>query len=280
MVNLLDAQPARTLMHSPPAVSVDGIVIPHRDIAREMQNHAAGKPAEAWTQAARALVVRELLLQEARRLGIAPQPVTDADRRRETDDEALVRALVAREVQTPEPQEHECRRYFDANRPRFRTPDLYEVSHILLAIGTAGAAGRAQALGTAAAIIAQLEASPALFPDLAALHSACPSAAAGGSLGQIGPGQTVPEFEAALGRLPVGRVAPQPVETRYGLHVVRVERRIEGNDIPFEMARDRIARWLSERVRRTAIRQYIGLLAGRSRIEGVAFASASSPLLQ
>ena len=48
----------------PRAISVNGKVIPREVIAREVQNHPAEKPILAWQAAARALVVRELLLQE------------------------------------------------------------------------------------------------------------------------------------------------------------------------------------------------------------------------
>ena len=43
-------------------ISVAGIEIPQSDIAAEAQNHPAQKPDEAWAHAARALVVRQLLL--------------------------------------------------------------------------------------------------------------------------------------------------------------------------------------------------------------------------
>jgi len=66
-------------------VSVNGVVIPHETIARETQNHPAQSPAAAWQGAARTLVVRELLLQEADRLGIVARlnaTTTGAARRR------------------------------------------------------------------------------------------------------------------------------------------------------------------------------------------------------
>ena len=46
------------------------------------------------------------------------------------------------------------------------------------------------------------------------------------------------------------------VESRYGLHVVRVRRRIEGRTVPYEQARPRIAAWLEERNLRQALRMY------------------------
>ncbi|HLA01419.1 MAG TPA: peptidylprolyl isomerase, partial [Aestuariivirga sp.] len=54
----------------PKAVTVNSIEIPRGEIARETQNHPAKSPIEAWKAAAQALAIRELLLQEARRLNI------------------------------------------------------------------------------------------------------------------------------------------------------------------------------------------------------------------
>ena len=64
-----------------PQVSVDGVVIPSKAIAAEVQNFPSRNPGEGWLAAARALVIRELLLQEARRLNIVAEPKTDVDGR-------------------------------------------------------------------------------------------------------------------------------------------------------------------------------------------------------
>lgn len=260
-------------------VSVNGVVIARSDIARETQNHPATKSIEAWQQAARALVVRELLLQEARRLALAPAPIVDDEGRRETDEEALVRQLVEREVRTPEADEAAARRYYEQNRKRFRSGDLFEVRHILLAAAPGDEAARAQARAQAATLVELLCADISQFGDVAKAVSACSSRAVGGNLGQIGSGQTVPEFETALATMPVG-TRPQAIETRYGFHVAMVEKRIEGRDLPFEMVQQRIAAWLDEKVKRTAIQQYIAILAGKAQIVGVEIAASSSPLVR
>ncbi|POR45414.1 peptidylprolyl isomerase [Bosea psychrotolerans] len=264
----------------PRTVSVNGIAISRAAIGRETQNHPAAKPIEAWQAAARALAVRELLLQEARRLALQPDPAEDEEGRRETDEEALIRQLVAQEIVTPEADEAACRRYFDANRQRFQSPAIIEARHILLPAGPKDEVARAEARRHAALLILQIQQEPTCFADLAAAVSACPSGKTGGHLGQIGPGQTVPEFETALGHLPVGTVGEAAVETRYGLHVVWVERRIPGQQLPFEVVRQRIGAWLGEKVRRLAIQQYITILAGRAEITGVEIASSPSPLVQ
>jgi peptidyl-prolyl cis-trans isomerase C len=96
----------------PKTISVNGTVIPREVIAREVQNHPAEKPILAWQAAARALVVRELLLQESMRLGIEAEPLRDPEGRSETPEEAAMRALIEREVVIPEPDEAACHRFY------------------------------------------------------------------------------------------------------------------------------------------------------------------------
>lgn len=250
-------------------VKVGGKVIASADIAREMQNHDADTPLASWRAAARALAVRELLLQEARRLELVPDPLSDGNGRTEADDEALIRAVVEREVSTPLPDEAISRRYYERNAARFRSPNLYEVAHILLPVQPGDIDARDRTRALALGLIAKLGGRPELFASMAADHSVCPSSRAGGSLGQLKRGDTVPEFDDALARLPVGEVSPEPVETRYGIHIVRVERRIDGEQLPFDLVHGRIADYLQERSCRQATAQYLALLAARTGVEGV-----------
>jgi peptidyl-prolyl cis-trans isomerase C len=261
-------------------VSVNGVVISRAAIAQETQHHPASNPFDAMREATAALVIRELLVQEAHRLGIKPVPEADPEGRLETEEEALVRALVAQEVKVPEADEAACLRFFEQNRARFRSQDLYEARHILLPAAPVDVAAREAAAELARSIIAELAEAPDRFAALAALHSVCPSGKVGGSLGQIGRGQTVPEFEAALAAMAVGSVGPEPVESRYGFHVIALDRRIEGRDLPYELVRARIADWLNEKVRRAAIGQYVSILAGRAVIVGVALNASASPLVR
>jgi peptidyl-prolyl cis-trans isomerase C len=260
----------------PVAVEVNGKVIPREAIAREIQYHPADNPTVAWQQAARALVVRELLLQEAARRGIAAAPRTDDAGRRETGEEALVRALVEREVATPEPDESECRRYYERNRSRFLSPDVYEAAHILFSAAPNDPAAYAKARAHAEAVIAELHRHPGRFGDLARAHSSCSSAAQDGNLGQISARQTTPEFEEALFALRPGEISAHPVPTRYGFHVIRLDRKIEGRQLPFELVAGRIAAYLRESVVRRAAAQFIARLVSGATIAGVALADAEA----
>lgn len=250
-------------------VAVNGIAIPRDRIAREIQNHPAETPIKAWSAAAQSLVIRELLLQEVKRLGVVATARDDGQGRRETEDEASIRALIEQEVVTPAADIETCRRYYEQNRQRFRSADIYEAAHILLPAMQNNPQAYARARESAAALIAQLQEKPELFSDLVRAHSACPSRAQGGNLGQISSGQTTPEFERALATLAPGAMTCEPVATRYGFHVIRLDRRIEGRELPFEMVAESIADYLTDNVRRRATAQYIARLVSRSTITGV-----------
>jgi peptidyl-prolyl cis-trans isomerase C len=220
------------------------------------------------------------MLQRAAVLDLQASPISDAEGRRETEDEALVRAVIEHDVIVPTADHASCQRFYTQNLRRFRTPDLFAVSHILLAAAPDDAAGRETARCAAEALLAELRGSQQSFEELARNHSACPSRHVGGSLGQIGPGQTVPEFEKALPTVAIGTIGTTPIETRYGLHIIRVERRDIGRQLEFEMVRERIGHYLDESVRRAAVRQYVTVLASAADIVGIDLAGASTPLVQ
>ncbi len=261
-------------------VSVNGAVIAREAIAREAQHHPAATPAASYAEAARALAIRQLLLDEARRLELAAQPLDDGEGRRETDEEALVRQVVEREVRFPQPDEATRRRYFEQNRRKFRSPDIFEAAHILFAAAPGDRAARARAKADATAAIEALRREPERFAELARALSACPSARQGGNLGQITRGATTPEFDRAMTALEARETSRAPVETRYGFHVIRLLRRVEGVDLPYEAVRDRIAAYLAEAVERRALVQYIAILAGRADLVGVDLGAVTTPLVQ
>lgn len=264
------------------AVTVNGVEITDRAIKSEIQYHPAGSFEQARDAATRALVVRELLLQAAGHLGISEvEPVLDPKTgRRETRDEALIRTVIEREVRIPAPDEDACRRYYDNNRRRFRSEDLFEAAHILFLADPQDEEAMARAKAQASDALARVLERPASFGDVARELSACPSAAQGGNLGQITRGQTAPEFETFLFNLEEGQICPVPAKTRFGYHVLRLDRRIEGRELPFEAVKDRIAAYLREHVWRQAVSQYLQLLAGQAEIDGVEMRGATSPLVQ
>lgn len=250
-------------------VSVNGVELPYDEITREVQHHPAPSPEQAWNAAARALIVRSVLLEEARNKGIEPHPAVGDDGLRETDEEALIRQLIAQQVRTPQSDDESCRRFYEQNTDRFRSSAIYEASHILLAASQndeeAYSACRAQAQG----LCEHLREKPGDFEQLAKEVSDCTSATLGGNLGQLSSGQTTLEFEAAMEKMTPGEISIVPVESRYGLHIIKLLRRIDGKLLPFEAVKDRISAYLSDRVERTAIAQYIARLVFAADVCGI-----------
>jgi transposase-like protein len=61
---------------------------------------------------------------------------------------------------------------------------------------------------------------------------------------------------------------------------VRLDRRIEGRQLPFDAVRERIADHLREHVWRRAVSQYLQLLIGQAEIRGIDLKGANTPLVQ
>ena len=62
------------------------------------------------------------------------------------------------------------------------------------------------------------------FGEMAKEHSDCPSGREGGSLGEFGPGQMVPEFDTVVCNDAVGEVHG-PVNTQFGYHLIEITSR-------------------------------------------------------
>lgn len=264
--------PDAKLRPAPPsfgAVSVNGVEIEPEAIAQEIQHHPAVDGETAWREAARALVVRELLLQEARRLGLEADPEEDESGRRETDEDALIRTLLEQQVAPAFPDEAECRRYYESRRERFRTPELFEVSHILIEPENDSDAAWRAAEAEAHAIAVEIGDDPEAFAAAARQFSKCPSAHQNGSLGQVRRGELVASVQEAIEALPEGKTRREPVRTRFGWHVLRLERRIEGRDLPFDLVKDKIAEMLEARAWAASAALYTARLARSADIQGV-----------
>jgi peptidyl-prolyl cis-trans isomerase D len=122
----------------------------------------------------------------------------------------------------------DLRAYYNEHRDAYRVPEQVKVSHILIKTPLPGADGKVDDKGVAEAqrraedLLKQVKGG-ANFEDLAKKYSEDPgSAKQGGSLGWIGKGQTVPEFEKAAFSLPKGQISDL-VKSSYGFHIIRVD---------------------------------------------------------
>lgn len=263
----LDADPPAAA-HDTPPLTVNGQPIAPQRIAAEMQHFPGDQFESSWQQAARALIIRELLLQQAQRLGLAATPQDEPEGGIETEEDALIRTLIEHEVPPCTVSPEQVRRHYDDHPERFMTPLLHEAEHILIAARRDEADAFAAARAKADQIHALLLQAPERFTELARTFSDCASAADGGRLGQLGPGETTPPFEAALQRLVPGDISA-PVETAYGFHLIRLLQRGEPRRLPFEAVSAAIAARLTEQAQRRAIARYIARLIEQADIQGL-----------
>lgn len=239
--------------------------ISEADIAREMQFHRAMRPEQSRAEAARALVVRELLRQEIVRLGLEEEVPRIGN---ESAEEAQIRTLLEQEIPERTPTETDCLRYFEHNRERFHSPDRIRLRHILLAAPADDVAARLEARTQGERLIAELKINPVLFADFALRHSRCPSKEYGGELGWLERGQTTPEFDRQVFRLGEG-LAGFPVESRWGYHVVNVDAIEKGQPLDYEQVREQVSGYLELQVRQQEIQHYLQMLQERHGVRGL-----------
>jgi peptidyl-prolyl cis-trans isomerase C len=253
-----------------PAVSVDGIALA-----------AADENLTAQQLRSRASV--ELLRQAAIRAGLLP--AADAPPAQGVVTEAAaaaIEALLERELVLPEADEGTCRRFHSANPARFAVGERVRVRHVLFAV-TAGVdldALRKRAEDCLIDLRARLHGEADRFPATAARLSNCPSGQDGGQLGWLSADDCVPEFAREVFGHPEVGVLPRLVRSRFGFHVVEVLEREPGAVPPYEAVQGAVRRTLEHHTYATALRQYVGLLAGQARITGVDLEAADSPLVQ
>ncbi len=105
----------------------------------------------------------------------------------------------------------------------------------------------------------------ATFEELAKLHSNDGSAAKGGDLGWIYPGDTVPEFERAMDELAVGAVS-DPVESQFGMHLIEVLER-KKDDVSQERQKQIARQAIRERKSEEATQDWMRQLRDRAYVE-------------
>lgn len=246
-------------------ISINGIEITDQAIEQELPHHQqAGNPLK---QTVHELVLRAVLLQEADRLAIAGE-----------DEDARIEALFSQEVYVPQADDTACETFYRNQPQLFTNGEIVEARHILFQVTPTVPLELLRETGEA--VLAELRNDPERFDELARQYSNCPSGALGGNLGQLTRGQTVPEFEALAFRLAAGELADRLLETRFGLHIVQVLRRVEGKRLPFDAVKSQIADNLTRQAWQRAVHQYLQILVGRADIQGVTLEGSDNPLVQ
>ncbi|CUK13385.1 Foldase protein PrsA 1 precursor [Ruegeria denitrificans] len=124
---------------------------------------------------------------------------------------------------------------YDGQYADFEGTDEFNASHILV-----------ETEEQAKDIKAQLD-DGADFAEMAKEHSTGPSGPNGGELGWFGPGQMVPEFEAAVIALDKGQIS-EPVQTQFGWHLVTLNDKRKTEAPELEQVRAELTQTLQQGV--------------------------------
>lgn len=117
--------------------------------------------------------------------------------------------------------DEELKEYYEKHKEDFVTDEMVKASHILV-----------DSEEKAAEILKQINEGLS-FEEAAQEFSSCPSKQSGGSLGQFGKGQMVPEFEEAVFSMQVGEVSG-PVKTQFGYHIIKLTEHSPKESATFE----------------------------------------------
>lgn len=174
----------------------------------------------------------------------------------------------------------DLRGYYDQHRDQYRMPEQAKVSHILIKTPLAGPDGKVDEKGVAEAqrraedLLKQLKGG-AKLEDLAKKYSEDPgSAKQGGSLGWIGKGQTVPEFEKVAFSLPKGQISDL-VKSSYGFHIIRVDDKQDAHMKTLDEVKPEIEPVLKHQKAQQIVQKQADALLKQAREQGLDAAAAT-----
>ncbi len=101
------------------------------------------------------------------------------------------------------------------------------------------------------------------FAELAKNKSTGPSSKQGGDLGWFAPQQMVPEFSSALLQLKKGKYTKEPVQTKFGWHVIKLEDTRNAEPPKFDDVKQR----LKQNVEQQRLSDYIKTLREKAKIK-------------
>jgi peptidyl-prolyl cis-trans isomerase D len=142
--------------------------------------------------------------------------------------------------------EEEIAEYYDANLSKFKTEKTVEARHILIKLDADADEAADKAAREKAAEIAKMAVAGQDFAELAKEHSQGPTKDRGGYLGKFTHSKMVKPFADKAFSMAAGEIG-EPVKTRFGWHVIKVESVEEAATRTLEESKKEIVETLTAR---------------------------------
>lgn len=168
--------------------------------------------------------------------------------------------------------EADVKKFYDENSDKFKRPDSFHASHILIGVDAKATPEEKQKAKEKAEAVRKKILAGGDFAALAKTESACPSKEKGGDLGTFGKGEMVPAFEKATAALKPGEVS-EVVETQFGYHVIKLTEKMEAGIVKLDESKEKIQSYLKQTKSQQAIIDYVAELKGKAAIEKTAAAT-------
>jgi peptidyl-prolyl cis-trans isomerase C len=151
--------------------------------------------------------------------------------------------------------DNELQQYYDSHKKDYEQNKV-KASHILV-----------EKEEDAKEIYAKVKAAPDTFAAIAKEKSIDKgSGANGGDLGYFEKGRMVPEFEKVAFETPKGQIA-EPLKTRFGWHIIKVEDKIEGVTSPFEDVKETIRTTLLDNKKKEVVENLVLALKQKAHLK-------------
>lgn len=173
------------------------------------------------------LINNKLLLLDAKRNLFEAEPEY-RERLNLLKDQLLTSYASEKVIRQVSVSDKDTEEYYNEHKAELVGEETVSASHILV-----------DTEELALEILAKINAGEISFADAAKEYSSCPSKENGGSLGEFGRGQMVPEFDEACFTMEVGTVTG-PVQTQFGYHLIRLNSKSASAPIPFEDVKEQL----------------------------------------
>jgi peptidyl-prolyl cis-trans isomerase C len=231
-----------------------GLKMDNKDLDKEVQEQIAKRKAQFPSSAEYEKALRQN--------GLTEKDLNVLMRKEIVINNLLEKEVVSKVAVT----DAEEKKFYDANKDKFKREESVRASHILIGVDEkASAEDRKKAKEKAESIRKKIAAGED-FATLAKKESTCPSASRGGDLGYFSKGQMVPEFEKAAFALKPGEVS-NVVETKFGYHIIKLQEKKPAGNVTFDEAKKNIEEYLKAQKIREGVNAYLDKLRKQAKIE-------------